>query len=287
MSDVSLNNSFPHVGFVAYFPAVNWRQESKAKALANLLVDARWPWVPWWASFSGKTKQDAIKSKRVGGKNGSQPLVEGLLSDDLTKLYMDRAKGDGNFTSVSLDLDASKVDPRHETPYQLRITCRTADLPPGKTFEAFVALLDDLVTLLEARHAVVGAWPSFDWAIADSWTMRTVLDRAKGEVILSPGGKFQEQISLASSWKLFFGRTYARHPRWGNYLNDVHLEKIGGVERIAAEVAPAVVRRVGELTYVQLTASVETGMSAEAGAKRDKLEALMAPILPGAGAGSG
>ncbi len=140
---------------------------------------------------------------------------------------------------------------------------------------------------LEARHAVVGAWPSVDWAIADSWTMRTVLDTPKGDLVLGPNQKFQEQISLASSWKLFFGRTYARHPRWGNYLNDVHLEKIGGVERIAAEVEPAAIRRVGELTYVQLTSSVETGMSAEAGVKRDKLEALMAPMLPGAGAGSG
>lgn len=61
-----------------------------------------------------------------------------------------------------------------------------------------------------------------------------------------------------------------------------HVAAIGGVARIAAEVAPAVIQPVGALTYVQLTGSIDTALTPEAGAKRRALEALMAPILVGA-----
>lgn len=277
---ISVNDQFSHVGLVAYVSRPTWTTPERAQELAALLTDARWPWLPWWASFSGKHRRDDLKSIRVGGKNGSTPLLNGLLSEKLSMLYMNRARGDGNFTSVALNLNRDLENPTHETPYQLRVTCRSSQLPDGRQFSSFISLAHDLVQATGSVHAVMGAWPTFDWAICDSWTMRMVLDTSAGDKNLGLPERFGEQLAMASKWHLFFGRTYARHPRWGNYLNDTHLAAIGGVDRIRMEVAPALIQRVGQLTYVQLTSSIDTAMSAEAGAKRDRLEALMEPILP-------
>ncbi len=66
-------------------------------------------------------------------------------------------------------------------------------------------------------------------------------------------------------------------------MNAAHVATIGGIERIRSEVQPAKIEAVGELTYIQLTESIETGMSAEAGEERVKLQAWMGPILLRAG----
>jgi hypothetical protein len=93
---------------------------------------------------------------------------------------------------------------------------------------------------------------------------------------------FPSQALLQRS-KKFVGRTYARHPRWGTYLNAAHVAAIGGEARIRAEVEPAKIDAVGELTYIQLTDSVETALTPLAGERRQRLESLMAPIILGAG----
>lgn len=111
-----------------------------------------------------------------------------------------------------------------------------------------------------------------------------VLDTARGDTPLDDlPADLDQQTDLLQLWWKKLGRTCARHPRWGTYLNSVHVAAIGGVERIRAEVQPARLEAVGELTYIQLTDSIETGMSALAGERRRKLQALMAPILLGAG----
>ncbi len=278
----SLNNSYPHVGLAAYFGRALWRDAERVERVAALLVDKRWPWIPWWASYSGLHKRDDRSSVRVGGKNGVAPLVEGLLFPKLATLRMDRARGDGNFTSVFLKTGRVGEDWGYEAPFDLWVTCRSAELPPGKSFEAWLTLAHDLVAAVGAAHATLGAWPTFDWAICDTWLMRMVLDTPVGDVDLGLPAGFDAQLGLVSKWRKFLGRTYARHPRWGTYLNDGHLAAIGGIERVRAEVAPARVERVGELTYLQLTESIETALTAEAGARRERLEALMAPILVGA-----
>lgn len=93
-----------YVGLAAYFERAVWRDVERCKQIASLLVDKRWPWLPWWASFSGIHKRDDRASVRVGGKNGALPLEHGFASPTLTTLYMDRAKGDDNFSTVMLDL---------------------------------------------------------------------------------------------------------------------------------------------------------------------------------------
>jgi hypothetical protein len=280
----SVNNQFPHVGLAAYFTHTFVRDRVRVERVAELLVDSRWPWIPWWAEFSGIHKRDDRTSVRVGGKNGIEPLVNGLMSPRLRTLYMDRAKGDKNFTSVRLPFDPEIEDPSAEAPYKLWITCRSAELPEGKTFADWITLAHDLVAAVGALNATLGAWPTYDLAIGDTWLTRVILDTAKGDIPLNdPPGEFMTQRELLKRWSHKLGRTYARHPRWGTYLNATHVAAIGGVERIRAEVQPARIDPVGDLTYIQLTDAIETGMSPQAGERRRKLQALMDPILLGAG----
>lgn len=276
----SVNDQVPHVGVSAYFPRAVWDSPGGAQRIAGLLVDPRWPWIPWWTSYSGKHKRDDRKPVRVGGKHGVGPILEGLASDKLRVLDMNRARGEGNFTSVMLHLD--RAWQTWEYPFDLLLTCRAVELPAGRSMEAWIGLVHELLTALEAQHATMGVWPTYTMARCDTWLTRMVLDTPQRDINLGLPERFSDQISLVSQWWKFLGRTYARHPRWGTYLNDGHLAAIGGIERVRAEVAPARVERVGELTYLQLTESIETALTAEAGARRERLEALMAPILVGA-----
>jgi hypothetical protein len=280
----SINDQFPHVGLAAYFPRSVAHDRATVERVAALLVDRRWPWLPWWASFSGVHKRDDRTSVRVGGKNGVEPLVNGMLSRRLATLDLDRAKGDGNFTSVCLPFDPRLEEWGAEAPYALWVTCRSAELPDGKRFEDWIELMHELVTAVGALNATMGAWPTMSHAIRDTWKTRMVLDTARGDIRLNDlPADLDQQIGLLQLWWKKLGRTYARHPRWGTYLNAAHVDAIGGVDRIRAEVQPARIDAVGELTYIQLTDSIDTGMSAVAGERRRKLQAIMAPILLGAG----
>jgi len=281
---VSVNNQFAHVGLAAYCPHRVARDPAVVERVAKLLVDPRWPWIPWYASFQGVHKRDDRSAVRVGGKNGFAALVEGMSSPRLSTLRMDRARGDSNFTSVQLPFDARQETWGREAPYAVWITCRSAALPAGKSFDAWLTLAHELVATLGALTGTIGAWPTFDLAIRDTWRTRMVLDTPRGDLPPNPlPADLDPQIAPPGEWQKTLGLTYARHPRWGTYLHARHIAAIGGVERIRAEVAPAKIEAVGELTYIQLTESIETAMTAVSGEKRLRLQALMAPIIVGAG----
>lgn len=275
---VHLNSAFPHAGVAIYYATPPAEVPGRVERLAQLLTDARWPWLPWWASYTAVDKRDDRSSVRVGGKNGVAPLLDGMSSPAMRTLYMHRARGDGDFTSVRMSL----LHAGRPSALSTWVTCRSAELPPGKTFEDFIALVHELVGALGSKHATIGAWPTYDHAVSDTWQIRMVLDTPKGDFDLGLPAEFSAQLSALSKWGYLLGDTYARHPRWGTYLHPGHVEAIGGVERIRAEVAPARLDAVGDLLYVQLTESIDTGRSALATEKRLALEALMAPILLGA-----
>jgi hypothetical protein len=267
----------PHVALAVYTKHPAWRDPAHAEQLARLLVDKRWPWLPWWVSFTGKGKPNDRSGVRVGGKNGVGPLLEGFASETLWTLHMNRTMGPDNFTSLMLDLDRVGSDA-----YRMWITCKSVDLPAGKSFEGWLSLAHDLITAIGASHATLGAWPTFDMAIGDTWLTRMVLDTPTADINLGLPDDFRAQIDLLQKWYSDVGRTYARHPRWGTYLHAGHVAAIGGADRIRAEVQPARIDAVGDLTYIQLTDSIDNALTPEAGAKRRALEALMAPILLGA-----
>jgi hypothetical protein len=270
----------PHVGLAAYFETRVGADASRAERIANLLVDPRWPWMPSLASRSGVDKRDDRRPVRVGGRRGTGALLDLVASEATSQLYMNHTRAEGDFATVALDLDPRNG--KRGDAYELLVTCRSDALPPEHSFEDFLTLVHDLIVTTGARHATLGAWPSFEMARSDTWLTRFILDTPKGEINLGLPADFDEQMNLLSKWKHKVGRVYARHPRWGTYLHAGHVAAIGGVERIRAEVEPARIEAVGKLTYIQLTGSIETALTAEAGAKRRALQALMAPILVGA-----
>lgn len=281
---VSVNNQYPHVGMAAYFERPVGESRERAEQVSRLLVDERWPWIPWYAQFVGIHKRDDTRLVKVGGKNGYTPLLEGIRSLRFQKLRMNRARGDKDYASVQLPFDPDRLRWGYEAPYQMLITCRSAELPEGKTFAAWITLAHELVAAVGALNATIGAWPTYDHAIRDTWLTRIVLDQPTGDTALNElPEELDAQIDLLQRWDKKLGRTYARHPRWGTYLNAAHVAAIGGADRIRSEVQPARIEAVGELTYIQLTESIATGMSPEAGERRRRLQTVMDPILLGAG----
>ncbi|MBE7452049.1 MAG: hypothetical protein HS111_25140 [Kofleriaceae bacterium] len=134
--------------------------------------------------------------------------------------------------------------------------------------------MHELVTELGVLHAILGAWRTYDLAICDTRLMNLILDTPQGDVDLRlpagfPGSRPAWPRSGSSS-------SVAGTPgiRAGDLLHDGHLEAIGGLARVKAEVEPARVDRVGELTYIQLTESIETALTPVAG------EATAAPGRP-------
>ena len=271
-----------HLGFAAYFTEPAYRDRETIDRLTTLLADRRWPWLPWWLSFSAVKKRDDRKSLRVGGKNGVDPIAHGIGNERMTTLRMERARGEGNDTSVRLDIDRRRLTWAWEAPSYLLATCKAVDLPEGKSVESWISLLHDLVRCLKIANGVLGVWKSYYQALSDTSLTGITLDTPKGDIELGVAGKFNEQRSKTSEWRKFIGVTYARYPRWGTYLNDAHVAAVGGVDKIRGEVSPVRLERVGRCTYIQLTDTFDTAFTAEAVDRRNRLEALMAPILVGA-----
>jgi len=265
---VSINNQFAHAGLAVYFDEAV-REPAHAARVAKLLLDERWPWLPWYLSYSGIDREYDRGSKRVNAKTGVQGLAEGILNPQHNRVVARRAAGDKNFTEVQLD--TGRIG---EGPFRLQMTCRVAELPEGKSTAAWLELVRDMVRELSPANGILGVWPAFDAAISDVVKMRMLLDTRWGVFEL---GVLPDVADPTRSFDI--GRTYARYPRWGTYLSDAHLAAIGGVERIQAEVAPATIERIGTVTYIQLTDTIETAMSLECGERRQRLQAIMAPVL--------
>ena len=146
----------------------------------------------------------------------------------------------------------------------------------------WLSLVHDAVSMCGAVHGFVCVWPSFAMTMAEIGDMRIVIDSRWREVNLGVPLEAEAQSRRFSSWRHKVGRTYARFPRWGTYLHAEHLDRIGGVQRIREVVGPARIDRVGPLTYIQLTDSLESAMDAVAGqrpARRARAPACAAADL--------
>jgi len=272
-----------YLGLAAYFSEPVWTDPGRVNRVAAFLVHKRWPWIPWWASASGVHRRDDRSMKRVGGKNGIAPIVEIVNSPRYSVLRLDRARGEDNFSTVYMNLGRMGEYPNPDhAPYHLWITLRCHDLPNGTSISAWVELAHEIVETLGALNATLGVWPTSNMAIADTWLTRIVLDHPKGEIELGLPKNFEQHTDLLRRNRGTLGGAHARHPRWGTYLKREHVDAIGGIDRIRAEVEPARIDQLATLTYIQLTDSVETALTPAAGEKRRALEALMTPILVGA-----
>jgi hypothetical protein len=138
---------------------------------------------------------------------------------------------------------------------------------------AWVALQHDIVEAAGAEHAVIVAAETSAVASVEVW----LSNRFNNGVSVHPNpGEIDHYARVSPQ----LGDTYLRAPRWGTYLSPRHLDAIGGRAKVVAEVQPASVRQIGQLTYFQLSERVEDALSPATETKRAKFEALVAPLLP-------
>ena len=92
-----------------------------------------------------------------------------------------------------------------------------------------------------------------------------------------PGTAFDERMRSARIASRTWGPK-AREPEWGTYLTAAHADAIGGVAAIRAAVEPYRILEAGGVVFVQLS-PYDAALAPETEAKRQRLEALMAPIV--------
>jgi hypothetical protein len=261
-----------HAGVAAYFDQALWRDPARVERVARLLLDERWPWPPRHASCSGIDPAHDRPWTELDREHGVELLARYLVDPTVSALRVRHAAGDADHGHATID--SGRADWNRDAPFDLDMISRIAELPTGKNTASWLALVHDLIVEVAPLNAIVCVWPDHDRTVSDVAQMRIVLDTRDGESELGVVPTAADRTP-----RRCIGKTYARHPRWGTYLNADHLAAIGGEARVAAEVAPARLDRCGALTYIQLTDTIESAMTAECDERRRRLQALMTPIL--------
>ncbi len=271
-----------HLGFAARYAMRLVDARDRAERVAALLVDPRWPWRPSSLSTGivGKyTKR--TRTQKVGAVSGQQRIVESILdpSTRVVRLSCHRLEAKDH-AHVSVDTGTDALTSR-EQPFKADGQTRAYDLPDKKTIEDWIQLVHELMVVLDIASAVMPLYATSSAVLADVSLMSIVTDsRWTGITDRGPGEEFSAQNDRANYWKDQLGATYVRNARWGTYLREHHVDAIGGLDRIRREVEPARIDRVGPLIYVQLTETVDNGLTAACEAKRRAFDTLLAPILP-------
>jgi hypothetical protein len=101
------------LGFAGYYSTRIHEDSARARRIATLLVDSRWPWPPWWAHFW--LRDDFHKhtpGRKVVGTKGSEFLVAGLTSADYQRLFVYRSSREPeDFSSASLETGSRVISP--------------------------------------------------------------------------------------------------------------------------------------------------------------------------------
>ncbi|MBE7450077.1 MAG: hypothetical protein HS111_14595 [Kofleriaceae bacterium] len=271
-----------HLGFAGYFAQPLALPMARAQRVAALLVDSRWPWPPTWATFVLEELSRSTRARKVIGAKGRDHLLAGLTDPANCMLEMWRSRQEvDNHAHVHAITSRRPLPPTAECPFHITGQTRGHDLPEGTSLEAWIEMVHELMVACEVRNAVMPVWPRASQCLSDTALMRIVGDyRGFATVDLGAPTNFALENTRVKYWRTALGGTYVRHPRWGNYLQRAHLQRIGGLDRVLAEVDPAAVVDLGDLVFLQLTATPATALTAECEKKRRALAHLMGPLLP-------
>ena len=272
----------PHIGFATRYATRLVDAPERAKRVASLLVDPRWPWPP--TSFSTGVLGNFTKrtrARRVSGATGADRILESIFDTSTRILLLScHSLESKNHAHVRIDTGTHALS-TWEQPFEASGQTRAYDLPAAKTIEDWIELMHELMVALDVASAILPLYATATAVLADTMMGSIVRDsRWTGRTDLGPGDEFSAQNRRAKYWRDRLGATYVRNARWGTYLRDHHVEAIGGLDRIRREVDPARVTVLGPLVYFQLTETVDEGLTDACEAKRRAFDALLAPILP-------
>lgn len=265
------------LGFAGYYATRICDDHARAKRIASLLVDVRWPWPPWWAQFWARdTFFTSTRSRKVIGAKGAAFLAEGMTSPEYQRLALYRSATEADdFSHASLYTGQRVINPEHENPFEVWGLTHGYDLPEEKDLGSWVAMVHELMVAIDVGSATI---PVFRGKVSCMNDATMGLRVTLSNVDFTPPD-YPRQNNRAIHAREKLGGTYVRHPRWGNYLGREHIAKIGGLDRIRADVAPAQLIELGNLVFIGLTKDPRDALTADCEKKRAALEALMTPIV--------
>ncbi len=154
-------------------------------------------------------------------------------------------------------------------PLSARGMCR-ADVPAGRSLEAWLGVVRELASLVAAAQGVI--WADLDERPIVARQFLTGSHQPK----MPPDHPHNESARI-NRVRNELGERYVRPPGWGTFLRQSHLDAVGGRARLVEFVQPAVVEDIGPLLYVQLS-TLADALAPETEARWRALTELLAPI---------
>lgn len=258
------------VGLIADFGKELKATPSGVERVAELMFDERWP-----RRFT-KWQVHAESHLQNAGRRGRLPaeaLAEVTAAlGDFSTLWVDLKTSGPESDSVYVDTGKNLYLHRdYACPLRMWASIRIEKMQdPNAQVRRWVTLAHDFVSSVRARNGTISVGPSSD-VVTDLGVPR--LPDPNDHLRITGGG-----VAAGETRKQLGGK-YSRYPRWGTYLHPEHVAAIGGRDRIAREVEPALFEQVDDLLYIQLTADFEDANTPVMWEKRLKLRKLMEPIL--------
>ncbi len=247
-------------------------RRERAAVMAALLFDKRWPRP--FAKYHIHTRPETMAEPRKGKLPTENPIafVAAALSDYGTD-WVALSPRKPAYNSISVDAGSKKnVWPTRICPYRLtNIVDSTGlrDIP--RAVAAWVTLAHDLARAVQARNGAITVHPEATIVIGDCGGL--YLPAPNDHLDITGGG------TTSYDGAENVGGKYSCYPRWGTYLHAGHVDAIGGRRRIEEVVQPALIEEVGDLLYIQLTATIWDAWTPEMWDKRLRFRRLMEPIL--------
>ena len=265
---------YPALGFWLIFDTPLFDSD-RASRVAELLTDPRWPWQP--ALIRPSQTPDAPLYPWPRGKVAAKalrPMIEDVLrSTSATKIHLAMSRKDAGDQAWAIVSNGSPGSPigNAVVPYTAVGLCRYP-FPETQTIDGWLALVRDLAGVLRAVHGVICVETDERFLMARQFVMGSRDPRQPPDF---PSNESHRINHVRNK----LGDRYVRFPGWATFLRPAHVDAIGGREKLLAVVKPPVVHEVGDLLYVQLSASVDDAHAPETEARRQAFIDLLAPIL--------
>ena len=264
------------VGVHGVFATRICTEPATASALAALLTDARWPWLMNRYSFDTLPPKKKLQQhdKALTKKTAAARLAQGLLAPERSALHLMCSPTPEEVRSECV-VSTGRMEYREfDAPYKIEIVQRATSWPGHALMADWLEVLHCTMATCRVSCGIVTGWRTYDLARSDAG-----LGLSPSEQL--PPDYFAENRATNAHRVTRLGGDMVRPPRWGTYLAQSWVDRIGGRAAIEVAAAPHAIRDIGgDVVFIQLTGSIEASQSAECEQKRLALRELMRPILP-------
>ena len=252
-------------------------QEPRASKIVQLLTDARWPWLPNIVRPTQFPGRELYPWKGTGGKTARAALpgvVGEVLRSKLTRGVNLMTSRTDTTNHAWYHVDTGRPDIHHEGiayPFEAIGMCETA-MPQGKGIEGWLAVMRELAESMQIGNGIICAESDERWT-----RVRIFLSGGLPQPRM-PQDFPANESSRIRIVRREMGERYVRPPAWATFLRRAHVDAVGGRDRLLATVQPPVVHDLGDLLYLQLSATVDDALAPETEVRRRALADLLAPI---------